>query len=146
MHTQKTARLWRQFAALSYDFFLLLALALLTTLTYLSVRQFFTDMPPNQKSLEWQLQPLLVCTWAGFYLFFWHKKGQTLGMQTWQIQLQTQQGTPLTYRHCVIRCISATLSWGTLGLGYLWAFIDTQGLTWHDRLSRTQVTLKLPKS
>jgi len=31
------------------------------------------------------------------------------------------------------------------GLGFLWAMIDRQGLTWHDRLSQTYLMLEPKK-
>jgi hypothetical protein len=41
----------------------------------------------------------------------------------------------------VLRSVGYMLSAGTLFLGFLWACWDEDGLTWHDRLSRTYLSI-----
>jgi len=43
-----------------------------------------------------------------------------------------------------LRAAGYLLSAGTLFLGFLWALWDEDGLTWHDRLSRTYLTAPDP--
>ncbi|MDB6162853.1 MAG: hypothetical protein JWL98_285, partial [Xanthomonadaceae bacterium] len=42
---------------------------------------------------------------------------------------------PLLVRRYAIGTVSLVLG----GAGFWWAWIDRDGLTWHDRLSRTQI-------
>lgn len=79
-----------------------------------------------------------------FFCWFWKKNGQTLGMQAWRLRLESRDGQPLTLMQCLRRLLAAVLSLGCLGCGYWWAWLDRDGLTWHDRLSGTRVVV-VPK-
>ena len=37
--------------------------------------------------------------------------------------------------------LTALLSWGALGAGFLWILVDRNQLAWHDRLSGTRLVL-----
>ncbi|MGZ5049848.1 MAG: RDD family protein [Methylobacter sp.] len=74
-----------------------------------------------------------------FYAWFWTHGGQTLGLRAWKIKVLTQDMKPISWRQALIRFIAAILSWGALGLGFLWILIDKDRLSWHDRLSKTAV-------
>jgi len=76
-----------------------------------------------------------------FYLYFWLKSGQTLGMQTWRIKLVSDLDQPLTIKQCLIRLVFASLSFACAGLGYFWLWLDPARLTWHDRISQTRVIM-----
>ncbi len=89
-------------------------------------------------------QALIVTSVYGFFILFWIKSGQTLGMQAWRIKLVTFDGQQPSLRHALIRCLAATLSAACLGLGYLWCLFDSRGRYWHDYLSATELIL-LPK-
>ena len=39
------------------------------------------------------------------------------------------------------RCVGYLLSAGTFFLGFLWACWDEDALTWHDRMSRTYLSV-----
>lgn len=80
-----------------------------------------------------------------FYGWFWTHGGQTLGMRTWRVQLQTCDGSPVTWKIAAIRFLTALLSWLALGLGFIWSLVDKQKRTWHDLASKT-VLLQLNKS
>lgn len=79
-----------------------------------------------------------------FLAFFWTRGGQTLGMQSWRLRVQTAEGYSLTASQALKRYLAAILSIATFGLGYLWMFIDKEGLSWHDRLSGSCI-VELPK-
>ena len=46
-----------------------------------------------------------------------------------------------TVRIIFLHVPAAWLSLLALGLGYLWVWIDPQGLSWHDRLSGTRLVV-----
>jgi uncharacterized RDD family membrane protein YckC len=76
-----------------------------------------------------------------FFAWFWTHGGQTLGMRAWRARLETTHGDAVTWRHAWLRLMAALLSISCGGLGYLWALVDKERLTWHDRISGTRVVL-----
>jgi len=81
---------------------------------------------------------------GGFYIYFWCKRGQTLGMQVWRIQLITEQGQSVSLKTACIRYFFATLSVCSLGLGFLWSLVNPDKLMLHDLATNTRV-VHLPK-
>ena len=78
-----------------------------------------------------------VVLWVTYqYLFLVHA-GKTLGMMAARIRLRTFKGKAPTMRQRRYRALSMYLSSLSLGMGLLWAFVDVDGLCWHDRLSHT---------
>lgn len=78
---------------------------------------------------------------AVFFIWFWTRGGQTLGMRSWRIRVVTSTGGPLRLNHALLRLLAALLSWGLLGLGFLWVLVDRNRLAWHDRLSGTRLVM-----
>lgn len=76
-----------------------------------------------------------------FFVLFWLKGGQTLGMRSWRLRVIRDDGQPLAWRDALKRLVGALLSWLPLGLGYLWILVDRDRLAWHDRLSGTRLVL-----
>ena len=81
---------------------------------------------------------LLITTF--FYFFVTWRKGKTLGMQVWKIQITNVEGNRPTAVQCSIRFIGATFSISCLGIGYISALLNDENSTWHDRLSSTRLT------
>ncbi|MCW8887278.1 MAG: RDD family protein [Motiliproteus sp.] len=79
-----------------------------------------------------------------FFAGFWSRNGQTLGMQAWQLRVQTPEGYPINLMQALLRFFTAAVSLLCLGAGYWWMLIDKEGLTWHDRYSETRV-VQIPK-
>ena len=63
--------------------------------------------------------------------------GSTPGMMVTGLQVASFTGDVPTPRQYLLRAVGYMLSAGTCFLGFLWVFWDEDGLTWHDRLSRT---------
>jgi uncharacterized RDD family membrane protein YckC len=57
------------------------------------------------------------------------------------LQVVSFSGEPPTSRQMLLRSTGYMLSAGTFFLGFLWAMWDEDELTWHDRLSRTHLTV-----
>lgn len=119
-----------------YDGLLLLALMIIITL--LVVLRRGEAVPAG--SPAYQLAIAAVA--AGFYLFFWTRRQQTVGMRAWQLVVTRADGGRLSLADAVRRLAASLLSLGALGLGYLWILLDPQGLAWHDRLSDTRVVFR----
>lgn len=131
-------RLLRRFAVIFYDSLLLFSVLFFAGLLVYPFIQ-------GQSAVFKLIYEIYL--WGVGFLYFgwqWLHGGQTLGMRTWYIQLQTTNGHQLTWRHVLIRLCVAVLSWLLLGLGFFWAILDKQNRTWHDLASKTRLVL-LPK-
>lgn len=85
------------------------------------------------------LQLYLGAVCLSFFVFFWRRGGQTLGMRAWKIKLVTSDYRSPSYAQLLIRAASAIPSILLLGLGVLWSLIDKDKLALHDRLSNTRL-------
>jgi uncharacterized RDD family membrane protein YckC len=126
--------LFRRFAAILYDSFLLLALWFFATVVLLPLNggQAF-----NSRQLFYPLYLLAVS--FSFYGWFWTHGGQTLGLKAWKLKVQTSNQQSLTWKQAAIRFLAAILSWSVGGLGFFWVLWDKNGYAWHDYLSKTKL-------
>lgn len=53
------------------------------------------------------------------------------------LEVITFEGNPPRISHCIWRGFGYLVSMSALMLGFIWAAVDAEGLTWHDRMSRT---------
>jgi uncharacterized RDD family membrane protein YckC len=67
--------------------------------------------------------------------------GTTPGMMFRGLQVTSFDGDPPQPRQMLWRSVGYILSAGTFFLGFLWACWDEDSLTWHDRLSRTYLSV-----
>jgi uncharacterized RDD family membrane protein YckC len=82
---------------------------------------------------------LLVFVVTSFYVGFWVKGGQTLGMKAWRLVLVDDQHRTLGLGHAIRRCLAAIPTWLPAAAGFLWMLVDAHQLTWQDRLSGSRV-------
>lgn len=68
--------------------------------------------------------------------------GTTPGMMMRGLQVVSFSGDTPTSRQMLLRSIGYLLSAGTFFLGFLWSMWDSDELTWHDRLSRTYLSVE----
>jgi len=134
-----SAGLMRRMAALSYDTLLVISILMLVTLAIVALRG---GEPVSPSNLLYQLA--LVAATGGFFVGFWVRGGQTLGMRAWRLRVQQASGEDLNWKVGLIRFAAGILSIAPCGLGFLWQLADAQGLTWHDRIAGTRVVV-LPK-
>lgn len=94
----------------------------------------------------WGRRDILIYLSAGFILavvyfgMFTVLDGRTPGMQARGLRVVTFEGNPPAARHRVWRAFGYVVSTGSVLLGFLWAAVDEQRLTWHDRISGTFIT------
>ncbi len=126
--------LFRRLAAAFYDAVLLIALWFFATALILPFNQgeAFTS-----QQIVYPLYLLLVSFL--FYTWFWTHGGQTLGIRSWKMIILTREKKPLGWKQASIRFVAMLLSWSLCGLGVLWILIDKQNLSWHDRLSDSEI-------
>jgi len=125
----------RRFAAMLYDGLLILALLFLATLPFIALR----DGEPVETNENVLYQLILCLVIYGFYVGFWARSGRTLGMQSWRLQLETEDGSQVGVKTATIRFFAALLSVLPAGLGFIWSLWDKDKLTWHDRISKTRI-------
>jgi len=81
-----------------------------------------------------------------YFVWFWHKQGQTLAMRTWRLRVvDAVDGKNPSWRRA---CLRYVLAWPSLlfcGVGILWALIDLDRLFLHDRLAGTRVVSLPPR-
>ncbi len=139
----------RRMAALLYDGFLVAAIWMLLGFAM----QLFVGPDTNRlvdgvvqtdPVLDAILFILMLASGSGFYIWFWVKSGQTLGMIAWRIKLENVEGGLISVQQGLIRYVCAWPAFFLLGLGYLWIYVDSERDAAHDKLSRSKVVL-LPK-
>ena len=129
------ASLVRRLLAIVYDCFLLLGLLFIATAVLMTLNKGEAIEPGSQ------LYPFyiiyLLAIGFGFFGWFWTHGGQTLGMKTWKIRLQQQDGKAVSWSLALIRYCTAIISWAALGMGFIWSVFDRQKRGWHDIASNT---------
>ena len=124
----KNTGLFRRAAAMLYDSLLVIALLFLVTIPFIAIR----GGEPVESGDNLLYRLILVGVVYAFFVGFWSYSGRTLGMQSWGLQLETEDGQlPST--------VTASLRFAAAGLGFLWQLWDKDSLTWHDRISKTRL-------
>lgn len=72
-----------------------------------------------------------------YFLLFMLSSSQTPGMKMKNIAAVTREGEPLDARSACMRGLGYFISMAPLMLGFLWAVIDPEHLTWADKVSGT---------
>lgn len=140
------AGLFRRLAALLYDSFLVAAIWMLLGYVVLAFfgadsNQVVNERVETDPLQDFILFTMMVLSCSGFYLYFWMRSGQTLGMLAWRMRLEDLDGQLLRPGQALLRFLAAWPSFFCLGLGYLWLYVDINGDTLHDRLCKTRVVL-----
>lgn len=133
------AGLLRRLGAILYDSLLLFAVLFAATALVLPLTGGQSVAPHNPFYTSY-----LFFVSFFFFAWFWTHGGQTLGMRAWRIRVQQRNGSPITWTQALLRFMTAIASWLLLGAGFLWALIDREKMTWHDRYSET-VLVVVPK-
>ena len=138
---QRLKTLFIRLASAVYDFMILVALWIFATMILMPFTDGAIDPP-----LPWNL-PFDLYILAVSFLYLgglWRRTGQTLGMRAWRLKVVARDGSRIRWGQALARMFAAMLSWLLLGAGWLWMLFDRDGLTLHDRLSRTRL-VRLPK-
>lgn len=72
-----------------------------------------------------------------FFVWFWVKSKETLGMKTWKIKIVNEDGNKISYKQGVIRFNVAIISLLIFGLGFLIAIFNKERKCLHDIISKT---------
>ena len=72
-----------------------------------------------------------------YYLLFMMSTSQTPGMKFRRLAVVTREGVPLDPISASMRGFGYFISIAPLMLGFIWAFVDPEHLTWADKVSGT---------
>lgn len=99
--------------------------------------QHLSDTITNTPWLFWPNELWKLFWVAFFFVWFWSKSGQTLGMKAWRLRVQNQDSSLMT-KNTAIKRLLPTL----LGLGNFTVLFDRKNkLSLQDRLTNTEVVL-----
>ena len=133
---------WRLFA-LFYDFWPVLALWMLASAAFsfgytVSGHDVHENIAPFS-ALQWALWLVCWLLTGAYAILSWRRGGQTLGMRPWRLRLIGTDGGAPAWKPLLIRYLVGTASLLLAGLGFWWAWLDRDRLTWHDRASGTRL-------
>ena len=130
-YPQRRSWLGRRLGAWLYDTLLIIALWFLVGALVLAVRG--GALPPVNTS--WYSAMLAAVPWL-FFVYFWRRGGQTLGMRAWKLKLVAADGGAPGLPACLARLTVATL---TLGIGTLWVLLAPAHRSWQGMASHTRL-------
>ena len=148
------AGFFRRLASMVYDALVATAVGMLTGLIFqvfalilfqtqtIDNRGFenYMDYFQSSNSLKMIANAWVIFWVAGFFLWFWKRGGQTLGMRAWRLRIFSTVEEPVTMTRLITRLVGSLFGLGTLLV--LFDVKEKQSL--QDRLAKTEV-LKLSK-
>jgi uncharacterized RDD family membrane protein YckC len=130
------APLGRRFLAGLVDGMVLLLGGCVFSLIFWTTGGHLTLFPPN---LAIVAVIVFIFVWS-YFGFFTALTYSTPG-QTWMgIEVRTTEGWPPASRESFLRAFGYLVSLSAFMIGFLWALVDSDSLTWHDRISGTFLT------
>ena len=145
--TVQPAPLWKRLAASLYDLLPLIALLMIGTAILLPFSGGALGKPnamPRSGLAALAYQLYLFALIAAYYVWSWHRGGQTIGMRAWRLQVRSTDGSRPSLRQAVLRFFASLVSIAAFGLGLIWMLFDARGRMWHDRWTDTEVMV-VPK-
>lgn len=122
--------------ALFYDTILLLSVLFFASIPFVMWQgEGFESQPLTLLSFQLYLLGISYI----YFSYFWLQTGQTPGLRTWKLRLIRQDGYLLTRRDSLVRFLFSLLSVATLGLGWLWVWLNPNAQSLHDKLSDTHI-------
>lgn len=130
VHSHPSAGLLRRLGALLYDYLVVISLLVIAGFIGMGIAQLLlvTGLVtlPEGKDVSWLLTGPLYSAWLalvifGFYIWFWTRAGQTIGMRAWRLRIQNVDGSNIRITQAIIRLATAAF-----GLGNLMCLFDRQ--------------------
>ena len=113
------------------------ALTLIAFLAFVLVFALCTTHPPTGKVALAGAGATLLAMWVLYQFIFFSLLSATPGMRYARIALCTFDDENPTQGAMRGRIAALLLSALPLGLGFIWAMFDEDGLSWHDRITQT---------
>lgn len=141
-NTLQPAPLWKRLSASVYDLLPLAALLMIGTALLLPLTGGMGMPRQGLGHLGYQLYVAALI--ALYYIWSWHRGGQTIGMRAWRLRVRTTDAQRPPFHVASLRFLYCLISIGALGIGLLWPLIDARKRMWHDIWSGTEV-VAVPK-
>ena len=126
----------RRLASMAYEALLAFAILFLAGIAFYGAAE---GRLAGTMRLLFQIYLFLV---LGFYFVAcWSRGGRTLAMQTWRMRVVRSDGASISVGRAALRYALAWVSLASLGAGFLWACIDSDGQFLHDRLAGTRIVM-----
>jgi uncharacterized RDD family membrane protein YckC len=125
-----------------YDGLVILGLLMLAGFIAVYLNKLITGEEAIDHNPLFQIYLLVII--IGYFIYFWKKSGQTVGMKAWRIKLVNLDNTSFTYRQLLLRFVVAIPSFCCFGIGILWQYISSKKLNWQDLASQTRLVY-IPK-
>lgn len=141
------AGFFKRIAAIIYDSLIVVVLAFVVTFINLLIISALSsngiidisayEDPSAFINKQWWFKlEVVVAIWF-FYAWFWYDGGQTLGMRSWRLKVESDNDKPLTFTRTGLRAI-----YSLLGLGNLMVlFTRKNKLALQDKLTNTRVVV-----
>jgi uncharacterized RDD family membrane protein YckC len=156
---------WRRLGAMLYDALLCAALLMVAAVPFLP---FNGEGHQLHGTVLYTQRLWLLCVLVVFFVFFWSRKGKTLGMQAWSIWIQTEGSNKPSVQESLARLLWACIPWLPsyivlsinsvvhnlilnraglallilVPLNYLTAYLDPRRRAFHDRFLKTQIVFR----
>ncbi|MDX1341693.1 MAG: RDD family protein [Reinekea sp.] len=142
MEEYKQAHSHRAIGSVIYDALVLLGLLMIAGFIAVGLHFWVTGSEVIPHNLIFQLYLLVII--IGYFLYFWRKSGQTVGMKAWRIKLVNQKSGAPTVKQLLVRLFIALPAYALLCVGVFWQYWSKDGLTWQDKVSQTKL-IHIPK-
>ncbi|WP_375752502.1 RDD family protein [Vibrio sp. HN007] len=144
------AGMTRRFAALIYDGLVIAAIEMMAAGVVIAVLEALvaagllnyapytdaSDMLTKHPIFSHVFTLYLGVIWVGFFVYFWTRAGQTVGMRAWKLRVQKPDGTTITPTQALIR-----IGTSIFGLANLTVPIDPKKRGFHDMWAKTEVVV-----
>lgn len=134
------APMGRRFLAGVVDAFVLLFSAGLFAVIFWRAGGHITLQPLNMVVLSF-IPVFLIMAYFGLFTAL---TSTTPGLLWMGLEVRSMDGGLPTPQEAFWRAFGCLVSTGALLLGYVWALVDSESLTWHDRMSRTFLSTASP--
>jgi len=99
--------------------------------------QHFSDTIANTLWLKWPNEMWKLGWVSFFFVWFWSKSGQTIGMKAWRLRVQNTDGSSISILTGIKRLVPTLM-----GIGNILVIFDRKNkLSLQDRLTNTEVVL-----
>jgi len=136
LHKLNSAGLGVRLLAALYDWLLVLAIYMVMSVPLVALQNDAITPGNNLYRVS------LVIVAGIFFVGFWARGGQTLGMRAWRLQLVSDDGTAVHAGQACARYASAWVSAAALGCGFWWALFNPQKRAWHDSWSGSRLVVR----
>jgi uncharacterized RDD family membrane protein YckC len=144
------AGLSRRLAALLYDGLVIAAIEMIAAGVIIAVMEALvaaglltyapyqdaSDLLVRHPQLSQLFTLYLAAIWIGFFIYFWSKAGQTVGMRAWKLRVQREDGRLISPMQAFAR-----VGTSAFGLANLTVPFDKKKRGLHDMLAKTEVVV-----